>query len=152
VIPSNPQIKCAFAISRSRSSSSITSPNRGSANCTRRRRPRSTPASARENVVAAVPTASGKTFIAELALLTADGPGLYVCPLRALAREKYEAFAAPGVDAAISTGDFDASGEALAGNDVVVATREGRFRDPQRRVVGRRPRLRRRRRGPPPRR
>jgi len=78
-----------------------------------------------ENVVAAVPTASGKTFIAELALLTADGPGLYVCPLRALAREKYEAFAAlPGVDAAISTGDFDASGEALAGNDVVVATSE----------------------------
>jgi len=73
-----------------------------------------------------VPTASGKTFIAELALLTADGPGLYVCPLRALAREKYEAFAAalPGVDAAISTGDFDASGEALAGNDVVVATSE----------------------------
>jgi helicase len=43
-----------------------------------------------ENVVAAIPTASGKTFIAELALLTADGPGLYVCPLRALAREKYE--------------------------------------------------------------
>ncbi|EMA63320.1 DEAD/DEAH box helicase [Halorubrum lipolyticum] len=78
-----------------------------------------------ENVVAAVPTASGKTFVAELALLTAGGPGLYVCPLRALAREKYEAFAAlPGVDAAISTGDFDASGEALAGNDVVVATSE----------------------------
>ncbi|WP_128904574.1 DEAD/DEAH box helicase [Halorubrum amylolyticum] len=78
-----------------------------------------------ENVVAAVPTASGKTFVAELALLTADGPGLYVCPLRALAREKYEAFAAlPGVEAAISTGDFDASGEALAGNDVVVATSE----------------------------
>jgi len=77
------------------------------------------------NVVAAVPTASGKTFVAELALLTADGPGLYVCPLRALAREKYEAFSAlPGVDAAISTGDFDATGEALAGNDVVVATSE----------------------------
>ena len=78
-----------------------------------------------ENVVAAIPTASGKTFIAELALLTADGPGLYVCPLRALAREKYETFAAlPGVDVGISTGDFDATGEALAGNDVVVATSE----------------------------
>ncbi|MGM0685184.1 MAG: DEAD/DEAH box helicase, partial [Halobacteriota archaeon] len=77
------------------------------------------------NVVAAIPTASGKTFIAELGLLTADGPGLYVCPLRALAREKYETFAAlPGVDVGISTGDFDASGEALAGNDVVVATSE----------------------------
>ena len=77
------------------------------------------------NVVAAMPTASGKTFVAELALLTADGPGLYVCPLRALAREKYEAFAAlPGVDVAISTGDFDAAGEELAGHDVVVATSE----------------------------
>jgi helicase len=78
-----------------------------------------------ENVVAAIPTASGKTFIAELALLTAGGPGLYVCPLRALAREKYETFAAlPGVDVGISTGDFDATGESLAGNDVVVATAE----------------------------
>ncbi|SDF60411.1 helicase [Halorubrum xinjiangense] len=77
------------------------------------------------DVVAAVPTASGKTFIAQLALLTANGPGLYVCPLRALAREKYETFAAlPGVDVGISTGDFDATGEALAGNDVVVATSE----------------------------
>ncbi|MFC5278710.1 DEAD/DEAH box helicase [Halorubrum rubrum] len=77
------------------------------------------------NVVAAVPTASGKTFIAQSALLTADGPGLYVCPLRALAREKYESFAAlPGVDVAISTGDFEASGEELAGHDVVVATSE----------------------------
>ncbi|GAA0510015.1 helicase [Halorubrum aquaticum] len=77
------------------------------------------------NVVAAVPTASGKTFIAQSALLTADGPGLYVCPLRALAREKYEAFAAlPGVDVAISTGDFEATGEELAGHDVVVATSE----------------------------
>ena len=73
------------------------------------------------DVVAAVPTASGKTFVAQLALLTADGPGLYVCPLRALAREKYETFAAlPDVDVGISTGDFDATGEELAGNDVVV--------------------------------
>ncbi len=78
-----------------------------------------------ENVVAAVPTASGKTFVAELALLTADGPGLYVCPLRALAREKYETFGGlPGVDVGISTGDFDATGEELAGHDVVVATSE----------------------------
>ena len=77
------------------------------------------------NVVAAVPTASGKTFIAELALLTADGPGLYVCPLRALAREKYETFAAlPDISVGISTGDFDATGDALAGNDVIVATSE----------------------------
>ena len=78
-----------------------------------------------DNVVAAVPTASGKTFVAELALLTADGPGLYVCPLRALAREKYEEFdALPGVDAGISTGDYDSAASDLGGNDVVVATSE----------------------------
>jgi helicase len=77
------------------------------------------------DVVAAVPTASGKTFVAQIALLTADGPGLYVCPLRALAREKYETFAAlPGVEVGISTGDFDATGEEVAGNDIVVATSE----------------------------
>ncbi|WP_284013362.1 DEAD/DEAH box helicase [Halobaculum litoreum] len=77
------------------------------------------------NVVAAVPTASGKTFVAELALLTADGPGLYVCPLRALAREKFEEFdALPGVDAGISTGDYDSAASELAGKDVVVATSE----------------------------
>jgi len=128
VIPSNPQIKCAFAISPSRSSSSIDLRRTGD--------PRTVPAAGgravdagvceSENVVAAVcRPPPERRFIAELALLTADGPGLYVCPLRALAREKYEAFAAlPGVDAAISTGDFDASGEALAGNDVVVATSE----------------------------
>ncbi|MFC7096644.1 DEAD/DEAH box helicase [Halobaculum marinum] len=77
------------------------------------------------NVVAAVPTASGKTFVAELALLTADGPGLYVCPLRALAREKFEEFdRLPGVDAGISTGDFDSAAADLAGKDIVVATSE----------------------------
>ncbi|SHG81847.1 DEAD/DEAH box helicase [Halobaculum gomorrense] len=78
-----------------------------------------------DNVVAAVPTASGKTFVAELALLTADGPGLYVCPLRALAREKFEEFdRLPGVDAGISTGDYDSAASELAGNDIVVATSE----------------------------
>ena len=78
-----------------------------------------------DNVVAAMPTASGKTLVAQLALLTAGGPGLYVCPLRALAREKYETFASlPGVDVGISTGDFDATAEELAGHDIVVATAE----------------------------
>jgi len=78
-----------------------------------------------DNVVAAMPTASGKTLVAQLALFTAGGPGLYVCPLRALAREKYETFASlPGVDVGISTGDFDATAEELAGHDLVVATAE----------------------------
>jgi helicase len=78
----------------------------------------------RENVVVAVPTASGKTFVAELAMLTAGGPALYIVPLRALAREKYETFSElPGVDVGISTGDLD-SAEALGEYDVVVATSE----------------------------
>ncbi|QLG61604.1 DEAD/DEAH box helicase [Halorarum salinum] len=77
------------------------------------------------DVVAAVPTASGKTLLAQLGLLTADGPGLYVCPLRALAREKYEEFdALPGVSVGISTGDFDSPAAELADHDVVVATSE----------------------------
>jgi helicase len=76
-------------------------------------------------LVAAVPTASGKTFVAALAMLTADGPGLYVVPLRALAREKYETFdAVPGTSVALSTGDFDATDEDLGEYDVVVATSE----------------------------
>lgn len=78
-----------------------------------------------ERLVAAIPTASGKTLIAELAMLTADGPGLYICPLRALAREKYETFSAlPGVSVGISTGDYDSAAEELADNDIVVATSE----------------------------
>lgn len=77
------------------------------------------------NIVAAVPTAAGKTFIAELGLLTAGGPGLYICPLRALAREKHEEFAAiPGIEAGIATGDYDTPAEELATYDIVVATSE----------------------------
>jgi helicase len=76
-------------------------------------------------LVAAVPTASGKTFVATLAMLTADGPGLYIVPLRALAREKYETFSAlPGVSVGISTGDFDERAAELGEHDVVVATSE----------------------------
>ncbi|AUV81304.1 DEAD/DEAH box helicase [Salinigranum rubrum] len=77
-----------------------------------------------ENVVVAVPTASGKTFIAELAMLTSEGPALYIVPLRALAREKYETFSElPGVEVGISTGDLD-SAEELGSYDIVVATAE----------------------------
>lgn len=76
-------------------------------------------------LMAAIPTASGKTFIAELAMLSADGPALYIVPLRALAREKYETFAElPDVSVGISTGDFDSTGAELADNDVIVATSE----------------------------
>ncbi|WP_435359667.1 DEAD/DEAH box helicase [Haloarchaeobius sp. DFWS5] len=76
-------------------------------------------------VVAAVPTASGKTFVAQLAMLTSDGPALYVVPLRALATEKYDEFCElPDISVGISTGDFDATDEELAEHDIVVATSE----------------------------
>ena len=78
-----------------------------------------------ESVVCAVPTASGKTFVAQLALLSADGPGLYVCPLRALAREKYETFTElPDVSVGIATGDYDSAAAELADEDLIVATSE----------------------------
>lgn len=80
-----------------------------------------------ESVVAAVPTASGKTLIAEMAMLSAvedGGKAVYVVPLRALASEKAEAFRRLPVDVAVSTGDYDERDEHLGDNDVIVATSE----------------------------
>ncbi|MCK5182784.1 MAG: DEAD/DEAH box helicase, partial [Candidatus Heimdallarchaeota archaeon] len=49
-----------------------------------------------ENLVLAVPTASGKTLVAELAMLKAilsrGGKALYLVPLKALAAEKFDDF------------------------------------------------------------
>jgi len=83
-----------------------------------------------ENLVAAIPTASGKTLVATLAMLsgTADGgKALYIVPLRALASEKHEEFAAfeaHGVDVGVSTGNYESDGGWLAGKDIIVATSE----------------------------
>jgi len=83
-----------------------------------------------ESLVASVPTASGKTLIAELAMLSAvtdGGTALYIVPLRALASEKKEAFERfedHGVDVGVSTGNYESPGEWLGSKDVVVATSE----------------------------
>ncbi|MFB6228661.1 MAG: DEAD/DEAH box helicase [Halobacteriales archaeon] len=78
-----------------------------------------------ENVLAAVPTASGKTLIAQLAMLSAPGTALYVVPLRALASEKGQTFAAlPGVSVGVATGEYESRAEELGEHDVVVATSE----------------------------
>ena len=83
-----------------------------------------------ESLVASVPTASGKTLIAELAMLSSvarGGKALYIVPLRALASEKkaeFERWEAFGFDVGVSTGNYDADGEWLASRDVVVATSE----------------------------
>ncbi|PSQ48333.1 ski2-like helicase [Halobacteriales archaeon SW_6_65_15] len=83
-----------------------------------------------ESVVASVPTASGKTLIAELAMLTSvarGGKALYIVPLRALASEKkaeFEEFEQYGVDVGVSTGNYDSDGDWLAQKDIIVATSE----------------------------
>jgi helicase len=83
-----------------------------------------------ESLVASVPTASGKTLIAELAMLAAIERGetaLYIVPLRALASEKQSEFKRWeefGVDIGVSTGNYDSNGEWLASRDIIIATSE----------------------------
>lgn len=82
------------------------------------------------NLLAAIPTASGKTLLAELAMLKsiqAGGKALYIVPLRALASEKFKRFrefSELGIRVGISTGDYDLRDEGLGINDIIVATSE----------------------------
>ena len=95
-----------------------------------------------ENLVASIPTASGKTLIAQLAMVSAisstdevgpddgtalGGTALYIVPLRALASEKqaeFEQFEQYGLDVGVSTGNYESDGGWLADKDIVVATSE----------------------------
>ena len=89
-----------------------------------------------KNIVAAIPTASGKTLLAEFAMLSSilnGGKALYIVPLRALASEKYDSFrkfesirksSGRGISTAISTGDYDSPDEWLGRFDIIVATSE----------------------------
>ncbi|MHC1626116.1 MAG: ATP-dependent DNA helicase [Methanoculleaceae archaeon] len=79
------------------------------------------------SMVVAVPTASGKTLVAVMAMhshIARGGRCLYIVPLRALASEKYHEFIASGIDAGIATGDFDRRDEHLGRYPAVVATSE----------------------------
>jgi len=88
--------------------------------------------SSRESMVVAAPTASGKTLIAEMAALgehfRRSGKTVYLVPLRALAREKYEDFtkkyAPEGLRIMQSTGDFDSDEPWLKGADIIISTNE----------------------------
>ncbi len=82
------------------------------------------------NLVVSIPTASGKTLIAYMAILRAFTRGLksvYIVPLRALAMEKYEElrrFEKFGMKVALAIGDYDSPAGYLKHYDVVIATSE----------------------------
>ncbi|MGB8310402.1 MAG: ATP-dependent DNA helicase [Halobacteriota archaeon] len=83
-----------------------------------------------KNMVIATPTASGKTLLAEFAMLKSicqGGKCLYIVPLKALASEKFDdfsKFSRLGVKVGISTGDYDLKDERLGYNDIIIATSE----------------------------
>jgi helicase len=82
------------------------------------------------NIVVAAPTASGKTFVAEMAIMkTVAWKGMkcvYIAPMRALVSEKYSEFkeAYPYLKTAISMGDLDSADIWLKGQDVIFASTE----------------------------
>ena len=87
-----------------------------------------------QNLLVCTPTASGKTLIAKIAsgkVLMNNKKVVYICPLRALAYEKYEDFKnlqtltksnGQKINVRISTGDFDSSGEKLNRSDFLILT------------------------------
>jgi ATP-dependent DNA helicase len=80
-----------------------------------------------KNMLVAVPTASGKTIIAEMAMhntIKTGGKCLYIVPLKALASEKFEEFRNKDVRVGIATGDLDRRDDQLGKNDIIVATSE----------------------------
>jgi len=84
-----------------------------------------------KNLVLSIPTASGKSLVAYITilnrLLKEQGKALYVVPLIALAREKYEElclFEKIGLKVGISTGDLDDSDPRLSRYDIIVCTSE----------------------------
>ncbi len=85
-----------------------------------------------KSLVLAIPTASGKTLMAELAILKAlaehKGRCLYIAPLKALASEKYRDFtkkyASLGIKVGIAIGDLDSPSTYLKNYDLIIATAE----------------------------
>jgi helicase len=83
-----------------------------------------------ESLVVAAPTASGKTLIAEMAIirciLSKRMKALYVAPMRALVSEKYHEFREqyPYLRIAMSIGDMDSADQWLASNDLILVSTE----------------------------
>ncbi len=82
-----------------------------------------------KNMLVSAPTASGKTLIAEMAMLNSFYSGkksIYLAPLRALVSEKYEEFTKenPDIHAVLSIGDFNENDYNLQKYDVIFASTE----------------------------
>jgi len=84
-----------------------------------------------KNLVIAIPTAAGKTLLAELAALKhvveMKGKVIYLCPLRALASEKFsdfKRFKRLGIRVAVTSGDYDSNDSYLSRYDIIVSTNE----------------------------
>ncbi|MBN1502416.1 DEAD/DEAH box helicase [Candidatus Woesearchaeota archaeon] len=83
-----------------------------------------------KNLVVCTPTASGKTLIAEMAMLQAilnkKGRAVYIVPLKALASEKYNEFKSrySKVKIALSIGDIDSSDTYLEKYDLIITVAE----------------------------
>jgi len=84
----------------------------------------------RKNILVCSPTASGKTLVAEIALvenaIRMKKIGIYLAPLKALANEKYKEFKKkyPFLKIGISTGDFDSDDNKLGYYDILFLTAE----------------------------
>ncbi len=84
-----------------------------------------------KSLVLAIPTASGKTLVAELCaikhILESKGKVLYLVPLRALASEKRDEFSRLGrlgIKVVLSSGDYDSNDPSLGKYDFIIATNE----------------------------
>jgi helicase len=82
-----------------------------------------------KNIMVSAPTASGKTLIAEMAILNALSNGkkaIYIAPMRALISEKYEDFKNdyPDIKTALSMGDYTESDSHLDKYDVIFVSTE----------------------------
>ena len=82
-----------------------------------------------KNLLICTPTASGKTLVAELAIMNAifhdKGKCVYIVPLKALASEKFEHFRNMHTfKTALSSGDIDSDDSYLANYDLIITTSE----------------------------
>ncbi len=79
------------------------------------------------NLLLASPTSSGKTLIAEVAMLANKGKCVYLVPLKSLAQEKFNDFSELFnglLSVGLSVGDLTTGDERLGNNDLIVCSYE----------------------------